>query len=67
MTRVIDPADRRVARVTLTASGRRVLDHNRSLKNAFLAQQLQRLSPEERQSLGRADRAPRTLDAPEQP
>jgi DNA-binding MarR family transcriptional regulator len=49
--RVTDPADRRVARVTVTPEGRRVLEHNRSVKNAFLAQQLHRMAPEERRSL----------------
>jgi DNA-binding MarR family transcriptional regulator len=52
VTRVVDPADRRVARVTLTASGRQVLQRSRSLKNAFLAEQLRRLAPEERHGLG---------------
>jgi DNA-binding MarR family transcriptional regulator len=52
VTRVVDPDDRRVARVTLTDSGREVLQRSRSLKNAFLAQQLHGLSPEEREGLG---------------
>ncbi len=52
MTRVVDPADRRVARVTLTDQGREVLARSRSLKNAFLAEQLHRLTAEERQGLG---------------
>jgi DNA-binding MarR family transcriptional regulator len=52
VTRVIDPADRRVARVTLTPQGSQVLHRSRSLKNAFLAKQLRRLAPEERQALG---------------
>jgi DNA-binding MarR family transcriptional regulator len=52
VTRVVDPDDRRVARVTLTDSGREVLQRSRSLKNAFLAQQLRGLSPEEREGLG---------------
>ncbi len=45
VTRVVDPADRRVARVTLTESGREVLARSRSLKNAFLAEQMQRPDP----------------------
>ncbi len=45
VTRVADSADRRVARVTITTQGRRVLQQGRSLKNAFLAQQLRRLPP----------------------
>jgi DNA-binding MarR family transcriptional regulator len=52
VSRVIDSTDRRVARVTISREGVRVLDHNRSVKNAFLAQQLRRMAPEERQSLG---------------
>jgi DNA-binding MarR family transcriptional regulator len=52
VSRVIDPTDRRVARVTLTAQGHDVLQRSRSLKNAFLAQQLHRLPPDERQALG---------------
>jgi DNA-binding MarR family transcriptional regulator len=50
--RIVDPADRRVARVTLTDSGREVLALSRSLKNAYLAEQLRRLAPDERRSLG---------------
>lgn len=50
--RVVDQADRRVARVTLLASGRKVLAQNRSLKNAFLARQLHQLDEREREALG---------------
>jgi DNA-binding MarR family transcriptional regulator len=53
VTRIVDQADRRVARVTLTNEGRDVLARSRSLKNAFLAEQLHRLSPEERTELAR--------------
>ena len=52
VTRVVDPADRRVARVTVSAEGQRVLQHSRSLKNAFLAQQLHRLPAQDRDALG---------------
>jgi DNA-binding MarR family transcriptional regulator len=52
VSRVVDSADRRVARVTLTDQGREVLARSRSLKNAFLAEQLRGLSPEERRGLG---------------
>jgi DNA-binding MarR family transcriptional regulator len=52
VARVVDPADRRVARVTLTGSGRAVLQRSRSLRNAFLADQLRRLTPEERRGMG---------------
>jgi DNA-binding MarR family transcriptional regulator len=50
--RVIDQADRRVARVTLLAPGRKVLQQNRTLKNAFLARQLHQLDESEQVALG---------------
>jgi len=52
VSRVVDSDDRRVARVTLTPSGRRVLERSRTLKNAFLAEQLHRMAPDERRALG---------------
>src|SRR5580692_12469728 len=52
VTRQIDAGDRRVARVMLTADGRRVLQRSRSLRTAFLARRLRRLSAPERQALG---------------
>lgn len=51
VSRVVDPSDRRVARVTVTGEGHEVLFRGRSLKNAFLAQQVHRLPPEQRASL----------------
>ena len=52
VTRVVDSSDRRVARVTITDAGHDVLRQGRSIKNAFLAQQLHRLTPDEREALG---------------
>lgn len=52
VTRVIDPTDRRVARVTLTSAGAETLRNVRSLKTAFLAERVQRLEPGERAALG---------------
>jgi DNA-binding MarR family transcriptional regulator len=52
VTRVVDPTDRRVARVTLSPRGRAVLDRNRSAKDAYLAQRLLHLTDRERASLG---------------
>ena len=52
VTRVVDAADRRMARVTISAEGGRILREGRSLKNAFLVGQLHRLPPEEREALG---------------
>ncbi len=52
VSRQVDVEDRRVARVMLTAEGRRVLQRSRSLRTAFLARRLRRLSPPERDALG---------------
>ncbi len=46
-----DPTDRRVARVRVSESGRTVLRQGRSRKDAFLAGQLHRLDPVEREEL----------------
>jgi DNA-binding MarR family transcriptional regulator len=51
VTRIADPDDGRVVRVTITEQGSAILELNRSVKNAFLAQQLRRLSPDEHASL----------------
>jgi len=51
VTRVIDQTDRRVVRVTLTPRGAQVLRQSRSLKNAFLVGQLDRLDSTERSDL----------------
>src|SRR5271155_2573356 len=51
VTRQVDSDDRRVARVMLTTEGRRVLQRSRSLRTAFLAQRLRRLSGPERDAL----------------
>ncbi|HXQ62721.1 MAG TPA: MarR family transcriptional regulator [Acidimicrobiales bacterium] len=52
VTRHVDADDRRVARVMLTAEGRRVLQRSRSLRTAFVARRLRRLSEPEREALG---------------
>ncbi len=52
VTRVVDVADRRVARVTITPLGTEVLGRSRSLKTAYLATQVHRLSEAERTGLG---------------
>jgi DNA-binding MarR family transcriptional regulator len=52
VSRRVDADDRRVARVMLTAEGRRVLQRSRSLRTAFVARRLRRLSPPEREALG---------------
>ncbi len=51
VSRVVDPSDRRVARITITPSGVAVLRHIRSLKNAFLAERLHGFAPEDRAAL----------------
>lgn len=45
--REIDQADRRVARVTITPEGQRLLARSRTLKDAYLASLLDHLDPED--------------------
>jgi DNA-binding MarR family transcriptional regulator len=52
VSRRVDDDDRRVARVMLTPEGRRVIGRSRSLRTAYLARRLRRLSAAERQALG---------------
>ncbi len=49
-----DPIDRRHVVVTLTESGRSVLNETRRLRTEWLNRQLARLDPDERQALARA-------------
>jgi DNA-binding MarR family transcriptional regulator len=49
-----DPVDRRIARVEVTAQGRRLLDESRSRKTAYLERRLAALSADERDALERA-------------
>jgi DNA-binding MarR family transcriptional regulator len=51
VTRVIDPSDRRVARLTITPSGSETLQGIRSLRTAFLADRLHLLGPADRAAL----------------
>lgn len=46
-----DPSDRRVSRVSASELGRKVLDENRSLKTAFLAQQVHRMGADDRRAM----------------
>src|ERR1043166_586871 len=48
VVREVDASDRRVARVSPTPAGRRLLERSRSRKNAYLAARLRGLSAEER-------------------
>jgi len=54
VTRVVDPADRRVARAAITDAGRELLARSRTRKEAFLAQRVAELSASERDLLARA-------------
>jgi DNA-binding MarR family transcriptional regulator len=47
VTRTVDAADRRVARVELTPSGRTLLERARAKKNAYLARKLRDLDPDQ--------------------
>jgi DNA-binding MarR family transcriptional regulator len=52
--RVVDPADRRVARAEITDAGRELLARSRTRKDAFLAQRVAELTDAERALLARA-------------
>src|SRR4051812_5123481 len=49
--REVDSADRRVARVSATSTGRKLLNDSRRRKTAYLAARVAHLSPEERETL----------------
>jgi DNA-binding MarR family transcriptional regulator len=52
--KVTDPADRRFVRVSLTPEGEALLERTRARKTAWLARQLQDLSPDELSQLAAA-------------
>jgi DNA-binding MarR family transcriptional regulator len=54
VTRVVDPADRRVARAVITDAGRALLARLRTRKDAFLAQRVAELTAAEQALLARA-------------
>ena len=54
VTRTVDSADRRVARVAVSPAGLRFLDKHRSRRNAYLARRLRTLSPAELATVERA-------------
>lgn len=51
VARTVDPSDRRVSRVAITAEGERRLEHGRSRRNAWLAQRLRTFPPDQRRRL----------------
>ncbi|HWC10016.1 MAG TPA: MarR family transcriptional regulator [Acidimicrobiales bacterium] len=65
VTRTVDPADRRVAHVAVTAEGQRWLDRNRHRKDVFVASRLHALEPEDRATLARAVELLERLAEPE--
>lgn len=54
VTRTVDAADRRVAHLAITDSGRQLLAETRSRRDAYLARQLRALTPEDLEALARA-------------
>jgi DNA-binding MarR family transcriptional regulator len=54
ITRTIDPEDRRIHRIEVTAAGSKLLARNRKRKNAFLDRRLRQLSEADRAILSRA-------------
>jgi DNA-binding MarR family transcriptional regulator len=53
-TRVVDPADRRVARALITDAGRELLARSRTRKDEYLARRIAELTDTERALLARA-------------
>src|SRR5437870_993857 len=53
VTRQVDPADRRVARIALTPQARRLLDSTRSRRTAYLAKALRSVDPADQAVLAR--------------
>ncbi len=51
VTRVVDPGDRRVVRLSATRAGLAVLEERRSLRDAYIARRLQELPAEDRRAL----------------
>lgn len=54
VARAHDPADRRIARLAITEAGRAALAESRSRRNAFLAERLATMTPEDRDAISRA-------------
>jgi DNA-binding MarR family transcriptional regulator len=54
VARTVDPGDRRIARVSITAAGERFLQRNRHREDAFLASRLRALEADDRAALARA-------------
>jgi len=66
VTRTVDPADRRCARVCVSDAGRRFIERSRHRKDAYLAARLGALDPTDRAALaGAVDALERLLDVPE--
>jgi DNA-binding MarR family transcriptional regulator len=54
VVRAVDVSDRRIARLSLTPAGRRLIERSRSRRTAYLAARLRELTDEERDTIERA-------------
>src|SRR3954469_15892747 len=54
VSRHVDDRDRRIARVQTTVAGRRFLERSRGRKDAYLAERIRTLAPDDRAVLARA-------------
>lgn len=65
VTRTVDPADRRVARVAVSTTGERLVERSRHRKDAYLAARLGALGADDRAALAAAvDAIERLLEVP---
>jgi len=49
--RLVDPKNRKLVRLSLTATGKRVLEHSNTTKSTIIRQCINRVSPEDQQHL----------------
>src|SRR5207237_8795749 len=65
VSRHIDERDRRIARVQTTVAGRRFLERSRGRKEAYLAERIRTLAPDDRAVLARPATPPEKILAGE--
>lgn len=54
VVREVDAGDRRIARLSLTPAGKRLIERSRGRRTAYLVSRMRQFTPEERQTIERA-------------